>query len=72
MHVEATDQWSYHNNPCLEGVIKVTDVIFIHEHSIELKPIADRVLSGNKDGFGFSTKIRVLGVGAEMLLIEPH
>lgn len=49
MRVETTDQWSHYNNPCLEDVIKVTNLIFIHEQSIELKLIIVDLLSGKKE-----------------------
>lgn len=72
MRVETTDEWS-HNNPCLEDVIKVTNLIFIHEWSIELKLIIADLLSGKKEeDLGFQTKIHLLGVGADTLLIEPR
>ena len=47
--METTDLWSHYNNPCPEDVIKVTNLIFIHEQSIALKLMAVDVLSGNEE-----------------------
>lgn len=46
-------QWCHYNNPCLEGMIKVTNLIFIHEQSADVKRITVAILSGNEKDWGF-------------------
>lgn len=35
MQVQATDHCSHDDNPCLEGGVKVTDLMFVHEYGTE-------------------------------------
>lgn len=66
MHAQGTDQCSYYNNPCLEGVLKVTHLIFFHVSGME--PITVDTVSGNGEEMSFQTNVHILGWGTEIAL----
>lgn len=68
MHAQGTDQCSYYNNPCLEGVVKVAHLIFIHGSRTEANHCGH--LAGNGEDLGFLTSVHGPGWGTEIVLIS--